>query len=141
VTQGLLFPEIPNEVQLRIELAASSGASLCAQAVLRIVRNRIGRAQALTIFGLQHIWRLREEKVWSDRDVKAAVKELVEERGVPIGSARSGLAGYFLCVSAEDIDAAERPLLGEVRSLAKRLRAMNPKSEISRAICGQLGIE
>jgi hypothetical protein len=142
VTQGELFPEIPKEVTARVLAAmADQAMSQRARAVLERVRLAVGRDNAVSIYALQFYWRFRELKAWTDRDVKAAVKELVEERGVPIGSARCGTPGYFLCVTPEDIDAAERPLLNEVRSLAKRLRAMNPKSEISRTLCGQLGIE
>jgi hypothetical protein len=49
--------------------------------------------------------------------------------------------GTYLLCTPDDIDEAQRPLVGEIRSLARRLRAIDPKSEISRALCGQLGIE
>jgi len=108
--------------------------------VLWRLREAAGRAQAISIAAMQREWASTGNKVYTDREVKAAVKQLLEERGVPIGSARCIPAGYFLCVTPADIDQAERPLEGEIRSLARRLRAINPKSEISRTLCGQLGI-
>lgn len=142
MTQGELFPEIPHDVTARVMAAFSDQrTSACARAVLERVRHAHGRHNAFPIYRLQAAWRLHNLRVWSAREVKAAVKELLEERGVPIGSARSGSPGYFLLCTPEDIDEAERPLLGEVKSLARRLRAINSKSEISRTLCGQLGLD
>lgn len=139
--QGELFPDIPNEVRARVDEALEGTAmSPCARAVLLRIRDAAGRERAVSIYALQAYWRLHGMKVYCDREVKAAVKELLEERRVPVGSARSGACGYFLLISPEDIDQAERPLVGEIRSLARRLRAINAKSEISRILCGQLGI-
>lgn len=141
MVQAELFPHIPAEVQERVDRAmASNRVSPCARAVLLRLRDVGGRQRAVSIWALQSFWRISQTRIWGDRDVKAAVKELLEEHGVPIGAARSQPAGYFLLVTPEDIDEAERPLIGEIRSLARRLRAVNAKSEISRLLCGQLGI-
>jgi len=144
MNQGELFPEIPAFVNDAIASAArDSHTSRCAVAVLRVLYERmaLGRENAVPISALKQRWRELGDRVYCDREVKAAVKELLEERGVPIGSARAGSPGYFLLCTPEDIDEAERPLLNEVRSLARRLRAINRNSEISRTLCGQLGIE
>lgn len=141
-SQRELFPAIPVDVQARVDQALGDPAtSPCARAVLILIRDAAGRSNAVSIHELRAIWIVRSLKVYSERDIKAAVKELLEDRGVPIGSARCGSPGYFLLCSPEDIDQAERPLVGEIRSLARRLRAINAKSDISRALCGQLGIE
>jgi hypothetical protein len=133
---------IPSPVKLRVLLALHDQAlDPCSRAVLWRLREAAGRAQAVSIAAMQSGWASAGNKVYTDREVKAAVKLLLEERGVPIGSSRSGLHGYYLLVTPEDIDHAQRPLVGEIRSLARRLRAIDPKSEISRALCGQLGIE
>ena len=143
MTQTELFPAVPQQLRVAALVAlGGAGVSACAKDVLRILlyEPAAGRENALQIRHLQARWRIRGQRVWSDRDVKAAVKELLEDCGVPIGSSRSGDRGYFLLVTPADIEAAERPLIGEIRSLARRLRAINPRSEISRAICGQLGL-
>lgn len=140
--QRELFPAIPAEVQARVDQALEDPAtSPCARAVLILIRDAAGRENAVSIHELRAIWIMRSLKVYSERDIKAAVKELLEERGVPVGSARSGSPGYFLLCSPEDIDQAERPLVGEIRSLARRLRCINPKSSISRLLSGQVGME
>jgi len=143
MTQAELFPPIPFAVVERAMAAiASETVSPCAREVCRalLFEPAAGREAAMQISALQARWRLQGQRVWSDRDVKASVKELLEVHGVPIGSARSGECGYFLLVCPEDVAAAERPLEAEIRSLARRLRAINPKSEISRLLCGQMGL-
>lgn len=143
MTQGLLFPAIPEEIRSRIERALADPVTTpCAKAVLRTMLSRfaVGRIRAVGIEALQERWQGMGNKIFSAREVKAAVKHLIESHGIPIGSARCTPVGYFICVTAEDIDEAERPLVNEVKSLARRLRCINAKSEISRILCGQLGI-
>lgn len=145
MSQTTLFPLIPEEVRRRLMQAmADPDISPCAfQVLTRLVRfpEIAGRARAISIASLQDWARLNSFKVYSDREIKSAVKELIEERNVPIGSARSDPAGYFIAVTAEDLDAAEKPLIAEIRSLAKRIRSINPNSEISRALCGQIELK
>lgn len=134
MTQALLFPEIPTSTRARILVVLGDpNLSPSCASVLRALMYAAGRQSAISISQIQvgcH---------WlSDRDIKAAVKELLEVHGVAIGSARSAPFGYFLLCSQDDIEQAERPILAEVRSLARRLRAINPDSDISRMLCGQL---
>jgi|GEM_PF-4008006 len=145
MTQRDLFPLIPEEIRARASRAMADPAiTPCAfQVLTRLIRfpEAAGRERAISIADLQAWARLNGFHVYSDREIKAAVKQLIEEHDVPIGSVRYEPAGYFVLCSAEDIEIAERPILGEIRSLARRLRCTNPKSEISRTLCGQMGIE
>src|SRR6185437_15879510 len=98
--QRELFPAIPAEVTARIQrVLVNPAASPCAKAVLTRICDVAGRSHAVGIGALQQYWRICRVKVYSDREIKAAVKELVEEWRVPVGSARSAPAGYFLLVS------------------------------------------
>lgn len=58
------------------------------------------------------------------RDVKAAVKSLVEDFGIPIGGSRQEPYGYFLIVTPSDLEKALQPLRSEVQSIARRVRAL-----------------
>jgi hypothetical protein len=87
---------IPSPVKLRVLLALHDRElDACPRAVLWRLREAAGRAQAISIAAMQREWARAGNKVFTDREVKAAVKLLLEERGVPIGSARSGLHGYL----------------------------------------------
>lgn len=137
-----LFPEIPADVQDRVDaVLLGTDATLTAHEVMIYLRRAAGPGRAVTIAEIQARQKVRRGYVSSPRIIKRAVKELLEIHGVPIGSARGRNPGYFLLCTPEDVDKAEKPLLGEVRSLARRLRAINRKSEISRVLCGQLGLE
>ncbi len=136
------------ELSLRVMDARDSGKlSDCERDVLSALVDlpsgpRRGKERALKIADMQAIWTRGGSHCWSDRVVKAAVKELIETHMIPICSSRDGSAGgYFLPASSEDLEAAERPLRGEIISLAKRLRAINPKSSFAQHLAGQLVIE
>jgi hypothetical protein len=130
------------EVNRRVQDALlSKTISQCAWAVVYQLTGQhkaYGRKNAVTIQQIQE----KMARNWSDRVIKAAVKELIEEHEVPIGSARGAShPGYFLIVDEEDRAAAERPLRGELISLAKRLRTINPHSQLAQALYGQLKLE
>lgn len=141
-------PPLPLDLAQRIHDARYSGRlSDCAVAVLSLLVDlesgpRAGKENAVQISAMQRIWQRNGEYVWPDRTVKGAVKELIEDHEVPIGSSRiTGQAGYFLLISVDDLEAAERPLRAEILSLAKRLRTINPSSRFARMIAGQLAID
>ena len=71
------------------------------------------------------------------RDVKAAVKSLVEDFGLPIGASRQQPFGYFLCVTPEDMEDAIRPLVHEIESLARRVRVLGGERRLAE-IFGQM---
>lgn len=74
------------------------------------------------------------------REVKAIVKSLVEDFGLPIGASRQEPYGYFLCVSHDDIELAIRPLESEVISLARRVRALGGEQRLAEFF-GQLQLQ
>ena len=73
----------------------------------------------------------------SERETKAAIAELAIA-GVPVGSARSrNASGYFIVTCDEDVRAAVAPLIGEIKSLATRVRRMSPDAQLVRRLIGQ----
>lgn len=95
-----------------------------------------------SIFAIQ-TWLTENRGLWlSDRTVKLAVKELVETHEIALGSARGAHHGYFFVVDDVEAQAATRPLLAEIRSLAKRCRALDPRhNSYLRHLLGQMEVE
>jgi hypothetical protein len=78
----------------------------------------------------------------SDRTVKGAVKQLIEQYGVAIGSARGAARhGYFFIRTDEEATAAAAPLLAEIRSLATRCRTLSPKNPYIQHLLGQMEVQ
>lgn len=73
------------------------------------------------------------------REVKAIAKTLTEDFGVPIGASRTEPYGYFLIETAEELSAVRGIYLDEMRSLARRVRALDP--EAFPGLFGQLELE
>lgn len=73
----------------------------------------------------------------SDRTIKRAIKLLVEEHGIAIGSSRTASNGYFFIRTPEQSKAALAPLLAEIRSLARRCRVLSPRTAYIRRVHGQ----
>lgn len=103
-------------------------------------RKPFGADQAMSLADVQEWCRLHGIEI-SDRVVKAAVKELIEVYGVPIGARRQAPCGYYLIVAPEDIQKALDPLVGEIRSLVKRCKALDPDTIYMRQVLGQLEVE
>jgi hypothetical protein len=131
-----LPPCLHGELAERIH-KAHQACSLTARLVLDALEGRLGAASAMSIAEMQRQLACDGHGALSDRDIKAAVKELVEEGGVPVGSSRSKPFGYFLIVSDEDAEIAVRPLLGELKSIAGRIRKLSPKTDYVRHLLGQ----
>lgn len=102
--------------------------------LLQLLRPHKGRAQARPISAIA------ERLGMSERDVKAAVKSLVEDFGLPIGASRQEPHGYFFIVSADDLEFALRPLANEVISIARRMRKLGG-SAIVKEMLGQIRVE
>jgi len=61
----------------------------------------------------------------NDRAVKLTGEELIVAHGMRIGASREPPnAGYFLCISDADIEAAARPLRSTAESLLRRIKAL-----------------
>ena len=113
------------------------------QEILKLLRERVGRSQALSISKIVSAVDYSENDPvphWNEREVKAAVKSLVEDFGIPIGASRRPPYGYFLIATREDLEHALSPLRGELRSLSRRYRALAGK-KILAAVFGQIQLE
>jgi hypothetical protein len=76
----------------------------------------------------------------NEREIKAAVKSLVEDFNVPIGASRGKPCGYFLILTAEDVALALRPLVKELRSISRRARVLGGRRRLNELL-GQIQIE
>jgi hypothetical protein len=76
---------------------------------------------------------------FSHRSIKFAVKRLIEEHGIPIGSSRlQPRPGYFFIVSDEDAEVAARALQADVLSMFRRIKVLAPRSAFVRKLNGQI---
>lgn len=72
-----------------------------------------------------------------EREIKEAVKSLVENFRVPVGASRQKPYGYYLVQSAQDLALAIRPYVHELRSIGSRVRALEAAAP---ALAGQLNL-
>lgn len=95
-----------------------------------------------SIFAIQ-AWLTENRGIWiTERLVKAAVKHLVEVHEIALGSSRGAKPGYFFIVDDAAAQAATRPLLAEIRSLAKRCRALDPRrNRYLKSLLGQMEVQ
>ena len=107
--------------------------------LLRLLAGHKGAANAICIREIVERLTLNVEQ-WDPRTVKAAVKDLVERFGIPIGGSRKKPYGYFLILTAEDQADAARPLRRELESLSRRLRKLIGKMETAR-LFGQIQLQ
>ena len=134
---------MPPELQSRIQFAyASTDLKPCERQVLYTLlygqsKPRVGRAQAMRRTQMQAWWQVQNMPAFGERDIKAAVKSLIEEHGVPIGSARTSTPGYFLVASVEDLEAARGPIIAEIKSMAERCRVLDWRTSFARRVQGQ----
>lgn len=117
---------IPTPVYNRcVEALRSPALSPCSAMVLtrmlRLPRQAVGRSGAISIRDLQTWAASNNHPSFSARDIKSAVKQLIEDFKVPIGSARFEPCGYFVIASAEDLAEALKPLRHECDSLSERI--------------------
>lgn len=144
VPQLDLFEAAQNEVMLRVNNALEKkDLEPHESAVLKALTHppRLGRSSAFGISAMQKYWHASGQKIYSDRQIKSAVKNLLEEYGVPIGSCRTpGKNGYYLLTSPEDIAETERPLRNEIYSIFGRLKAYSPNSHFVRSLAGQMDL-
>ncbi|HWR35988.1 MAG TPA: hypothetical protein VN622_08990 [Clostridia bacterium] len=105
-----------------------------ARELLRLLRHHRGVRYAKPLAAIA------EKLGMQAREVKSTVKSLIEDFGIPIGASRQEPYGYFLCVTPEDYDAAERPLINEMLSIATRLRALGGEHRLNE-VMGQLKLE
>lgn len=141
VAQIDLFSSVEANIRERIASAFRSSLEPCERAVLWAIEKHYGQASAIGIAEMQDAWRTNDQKVWADRAIKGAVKSLLEVHEIPIGSCRvPGRNGYFICITASDIEEAERALRNEIFSLFRRLKCISPKSAFVRELSGQMAL-
>jgi hypothetical protein len=92
--------------------------------LLEMLRSHKGAADALPLQTIS------VQLGMSAREVKEAVKSLIEDFKLPIGGSRQKPYGYFLIVTADDLEQALRPLTGEIRSMARRVRALTSEQQL-----------
>lgn len=103
-------------------------------ALLRALAPHRGAKNPIALAELAHESRL------TPREVKAMVRSLVVDFGLPVGASRAEPAGYYLAVSADERLAAARPYIHEIRNLAVRVRALvGTSSHPLYALLEQLG--
>lgn len=93
--------------------------------LLRMLRDRRGAADALALNTIAI------QLGMSPRIIKSTVKSLIEDFGLPIGGSRQEPFGYFLIVSGEDLEAALRPLVHELQSIARRVKALTGEQRMA----------
>jgi len=76
----------------------------------------------------------------SAREVKAMVKSLVEDFGLPVGASRGEPSGYYLIMTAEEARHTAAAYVNEIRSLARRVKAIEPDHKILELL-GQMKFE
>lgn len=74
------------------------------------------------------------------RAVKAAVRRLVIDRGLPIASSKKAPAGYRWCSTAEDRESGAKMLICQAAEMLKRARVL-VKPHVIRELLGQEGME
>lgn len=139
---GLFDVETPEALTRARRTLDHPGLAPVEMAVLRALLQpspRLGKREALGIAAMQRQWKEAGRTVYSERAVKGAVKVLIEEHEVPIGSCRvPGENGYYLLSCLEEAEDTSRPLRNEIYSLFARLKATNPKSHFVRSLAGQI---
>lgn len=131
---------VEREIVARMNaLVASGKLSPCEKAVLLHLFPATGRLYIRGIASMQTTWQVDGEPVYGDRSIKAAVKTLLEDHGIPIGSSRTaGDSGYWIILSDAEAEEAERPLRNEIISMFRRLKVISPRSAFVRRMQGQL---
>lgn len=132
-----LFSEVNADLRRHVASVMESGTLLPVErAVLTAIMHypSFGRHTAISIASIQS-----HHGNYSDRAIKGAVKSLLEEHGIPIGSCRTpGQNGYYLIISDKDAEEASRPLQNEIMSMFRRLKVLSPKSAFVRQLNGQM---
>lgn len=143
--QLAMFIDVESDIRQRVSMAHGSGKLTGVQSFVLWTleqENAFGIDKAVSIETLQNIWNNTcTPKAPSDRAIKDAVKTLLEEFAVPIGSCRiPGKNGYFFIDSDISAEAASRPLRAEIFSMFRRLKVISPKSAFVRQLQGQIAL-
>lgn len=126
--QATMFPDHAAEADRRINevLMGTHPWPLPdeSRAVLRILREHKGAKNAISIASLT------EKTKLDARQVKEQVRSLVVDFGVKICGSRQQPYGYYIALTADEIEAGIRPLYGEGVSLFRRIKALGGDSAV-----------
>lgn len=141
--QLAMFTDAETEIRQRVDVALRCGTLTGVQSFVLWTleqENAYGIDKAVSIQTLQNIWNNTcTPTALSDRSIKDAVKTLLEQHAIPIGSCRTpGRNGYFFIASDSDAEDASRPLRNEIFSMFRRLKVISPKSSFVRQLQGQI---
>lgn len=121
-----------NELDAKVvEALQSSVLSEREKEILRVIASHKGAMKAIRSAeialeaGLDQGERAR-------REITSAIETFVLLFHIPIGGLRMPPYGYFLIVSAADLDLAIQPLWGEVYAHLRRLRALTSKNDVAK---------
>lgn len=79
---------------------------------------------------------IRQRTGLNDREIKGVVQALADEHELPIGARRGKPNGYYYCRTADDREAAARPLIRQAVRELHRARRLTMKKTI-RELLGQ----
>ena len=95
------------------------------QVLWEILRERLGAKQAVRANTLVTLVWLRTGQHVSEREIRAAIKHLIENEGRPILSSTRQPLGFFVASSQEEIERYKATLQSRIRSTAQRLRGVD----------------
>jgi hypothetical protein len=132
---------VPAELRQKIQSTLSDlDAPSFVRAVLRALLD-LSSVEAVSLFQIQDHLDRRYRTIVSPRLVKRAIKELIETYGIAIGAGRgTATHGYYFILSDKQAQEAVVPLLGEIRSLAKRVRCLSPNTPYIQHLLGQMEV-
>jgi len=102
--------------------------------ILRRIQFCKGASRARTIASLSQASGLNERKI------KEVVSSLVIDYGLPIAGSRVPPYGYYLAITAEEIEDAIHTLAGELRTIGRRVRALGGSHRLHELL-GQIELE
>jgi hypothetical protein len=153
MTDQSLFPDLAPTIEERIsaidqhilrllcENARTSVLEHDEKRVLRFIRYRRGSTNAITIKQIQEAMEVGPGvRVLSEREIKQIVRTLRLNHGVPIGSNKGGMGGYFIMVSPEDHAILSNQILDQVRAELEVLKATSGR-HAALELLGQLQLE
>jgi len=134
--QSALLATEPPETRAREVLCGRNvpwQPTLLQHQILRELVFHLGLSRAISLRGL------RDKTGSDDRSIKDAIRGLVVNFKVRIGSSRNNPPGYYLVVTTEDATAAAQPLIGEIRHLVQRVRVLLDPHQLAE-LAGQIGL-
>jgi hypothetical protein len=140
MTDQLLFPDPSNARlnELRDLAFASPSLTEMARVVLAVIAHQRGASMAMRIEDIIAAGHRLTSTILTERQVKAACKELIEEHDIPVVGSRVEPMGYYLALTPEEIQAAVRPLKAQICSEQRRVSALEKYYQV---LAGQMSME